>query len=101
MKNLLRCAYFVLVFVAGFVSITALTNWLFNDHRSLWIAALLGALVPMFMPVLSFSNRRGWIKGVIWNSDEYKKKQHDLALAREKIIADAKLRGCNEPSKTI
>lgn len=90
MITFLRWVWFLGVFIALFVGLTALFNWKYDEHRPLWTGVVLGLVMVAGTLLMSYSERRGWIKGVFWNREEEKRRQKELADERERILAEAK-----------
>lgn len=95
MSAILRWLWFFALWIAAFVAVSALWNWVFGLHRQIWEAAVQGAVMGVLMILLLEGERRGWIKGVLWNPDTRKnleQRRKDLAAERESIINESKAR---------
>lgn len=89
---ILRWLWFFVLWIAAFVAVAALSNWVFGLHRPLWDAAVQGVVMGVVMILFFEGQRRGWIKGVLWNPDSHKRleqRRRDLADTRERIIAES------------
>ncbi len=93
MIAILRWLWFFVLWIGAFVGVSALSNWAFGLHRQLWEAAVQGVVMGVLMILFFEGQRRGWIKGVLWNPDtrrDLEQRRKDLADERERIIAASK-----------
>jgi hypothetical protein len=90
MVNALRWIWFLGLLIAFGIGWTALSNWMFGKHDPLWLGPIWMLVLSAGVGVLNWCQRRGWIKGVLWNRPkELEERQRSLAADRERIIAEA------------
>jgi hypothetical protein len=95
MIAILRWIWFFALWVAAFVAVAALSNWIFGQQQRLWEAAVQGVVMGVLMILLFEGTRRGWIRGVLWDPDTretLEQRRKALAAERERIIEDSKAR---------
>lgn len=95
MIAMLRWLWFFVFWVAAFVAVSALSNWMFGLQRRLWEAAVQGVVMGVLTILFLEVQRRGWIKGVLWNPEARKhleQRRKELADERERIVEESKAR---------
>lgn len=95
MIAILRWLWFFVLWIAAFIAVSALSNWAFGLHRPLWEAAVQGVVMGVLTILFLEGQRRGWIKGVLWNPDTRKnleQRRKDLADERARIVEESKAR---------
>lgn len=95
MRFVFKWICYIALWPACFAGVAALSNVIFDTHESLWVAAVLGALTGIGTVFMLENERRGWIRGLIWDpaaKARLTQRRKDLAEQREQIIAEAKER---------
>lgn len=94
MLTVLRWIWFCGLLIAFGVGLAALHNWMFGKNVPLWLGPILLLALGTGTALLSWCERRGWIKGVFWNRPkQLDDRKRALAADRERIIAEAAAKG--------
>ena len=90
MRGAVILAVRLAVFVLAVIVIEALWGWFTGNTRSLWESVMLGTVLGTGTGVVSYCEKRGWIKfgPPIW-SDGSEQRKKELAQERAQIMADA------------